>query len=102
MQNYDNFPLFLKQIQENPALLDGITITSNGKIRGGTAGGTLITITGSGFNDVSGNIVTIDGSECVVQSATTTEIICQTSAHAGSGYYDIEVNVVGLKTTIRS
>ena len=33
LQNYDNFPLFLKQIQENPSLLDGITITSNGKIR---------------------------------------------------------------------
>ena len=35
--------------------------TSNGKIRGGTAGGTLVTLTGTGFNDGSGNTVTIDG-----------------------------------------
>ena len=70
--------------------------TSNGKIRGGTAGGTLVTLTGTGFNDGSGNTVTIDGSECVAESQTTTEIVCRTSAHAGSGYFDIEVDVSGV------
>ena len=70
--------------------------TSNGKIRGGTAGGTLVTLTGTGFNDGSGNTVTIDGSECVTESETTTEIVCRTSPHAGSGYYNIEVDVSGV------
>jgi hypothetical protein len=70
--------------------------TSNGKIRGGTAGGTLVTLTGTGFNDGSGKEVSIDGSPCIVSSATTTEIVCRTSAHAGSGYYDIEVDVSGV------
>merc|ERR1711911_90183 len=64
---------------------------------GNTAGGAVLTITGTGFNngDSPANEVTIDGSPCIVSSATTTEIICSTTAHSGSSSYDILVNVVG-------
>ena len=33
LQNYESFPIFLKQIQEDDTLLDNITITSNDKTR---------------------------------------------------------------------
>ncbi|XP_057211103.1 fibrocystin-L-like [Triplophysa rosa] len=47
--------------------------------RGGTAGGTRLTITGSGFSTNSSKInVTIAGSVCDVQSANETQIICVT------------------------
>ncbi|XP_062842250.1 fibrocystin-L-like [Trichomycterus rosablanca] len=51
--------------------------------RGGTAGGTRLTITGSGFS--GGNIsVTIAGSVCVIQSANDTQVICVTEPHPQS------------------
>nr|XP_055075131.1 fibrocystin-L-like [Misgurnus anguillicaudatus] len=50
--------------------------------RGGTGGGTRLTITGSGFSaNVSELNVTIAGSVCDVQSANQTQIICVTNAH---------------------
>ena len=78
-----------------------ISVTSSNQascgVCGGTAGGTVLTITGTGFNngDSPANEVTIDGSACIVSSATTTEIVCSTTAHSGSNSYDILVNVVG-------
>ncbi|XP_065139309.1 fibrocystin-L-like [Paramisgurnus dabryanus] len=49
--------------------------------RGGTAGGTRLTITGSGFSVNAGELsVTIAGSVCDVQSASQTQIICVTNA----------------------
>ena len=75
--------------------------SSNGKIRGGTGGGTLLTLHGEGFNaDVTANQVDIDGSDCAVEVATETEIVCRTSSHSGSGFFDInlDVNGVGLFT----
>ena len=33
LQNYESFPVFLQQIQENDTLLDNITITTNDKTR---------------------------------------------------------------------
>lgn len=33
LQNYDNFPDFLQKIQQDPTLLNNMTITSNGKTR---------------------------------------------------------------------
>ncbi|KAA0710214.1 Fibrocystin-L Polycystic kidney and hepatic disease 1-like protein 1 [Triplophysa tibetana] len=48
--------------------------------RGGTAGGTRLTITGSGFSvNTSEVTVTIAGSVCDVQSANETQIICVTN-----------------------
>ena len=70
---------------------------SSGKLRGGTAGGTLITISGTGFNNAAGeNVVTIGGSECVVETFSATEITCRTGPIAATGYYDVVVNVVGV------
>ena len=51
--------------------------------RGGTGGGTKITITGSGFAS-SGNIVQIDGSICDIDTESTTEISCYTNYHSGA------------------
>ncbi|XP_071946075.1 fibrocystin-L-like [Antedon mediterranea] len=59
------------------------TITSVSPARGGTAGGTEITISGTGFKS-SGNVVTIAGSACVISSETTTSIVCTTEGHDGS------------------
>ncbi|XP_043073568.1 PKHD1 like 1, tandem duplicate 1 [Puntigrus tetrazona] len=67
-------------------------ITSVTPRRGGTAGGTTLTITGSGFssnvNEVS---VTIAGSVCDVQSASESQIICVTNAQSRS--QDTQVRV---------
>nr|XP_055075127.1 fibrocystin-L-like [Misgurnus anguillicaudatus] len=53
--------------------------------RGGTAGGTRLTITGSGFStNVSEVTVTIAGSVCDVESANGTQIICVTNAQPKS------------------
>ena len=63
--------------------------------RGGTGGGTRITITGSGFAD-SGNKVFIDGSECDICadcSESSTEIVCLTNAHDGCIEVPVTVEV---------
>ena len=58
------------------------TITSVSPSRGGTGGGVVLTITGTGFSTTqSQNKVTIDGTMCMVISATTTEIKCTTGQH---------------------
>ncbi|XP_053468790.1 PKHD1 like 1, tandem duplicate 1 [Ictalurus furcatus] len=58
-------------------------ITDVSPRRGGTAGGTLLTVTGYGFS--GGNVnVTIAGSECDVQSASETQVMCVTSAQPRS------------------
>ncbi|XP_016299954.1 fibrocystin-L-like [Sinocyclocheilus anshuiensis] len=62
--------------------------------RGGTAGGTRLTITGSGFssnvNEVS---VTIAGSVCNVQSASESQIICVTNAQPRSQETQVRVQL---------
>ncbi|KAK3587658.1 hypothetical protein CHS0354_042441 [Potamilus streckersoni] len=64
--------------------------------RGGTAGGTNVTISGSGFGTTTGAVsVTIDGSTCTVSSVTNTVIICVTSAHSGSIKTKVRVEVSG-------
>ncbi|KAI4871505.1 hypothetical protein NFI96_027165, partial [Prochilodus magdalenae] len=60
--------------------------------RGGTAGGTVLTITGSGFS--GGNItVTIAGSVCDVQSVNETQVICVTNAQPRSQLTKVRVKV---------
>ncbi|KAK3879633.1 hypothetical protein Pcinc_015818 [Petrolisthes cinctipes] len=75
-------------------------VTSVTPTRGGTAGGTSITITGTGFAD-SGNTVTIGGSDCVVDSESSTSITCTTQPHQGPGQFPVQVNVPakGFATT---
>ncbi|XP_033119895.1 fibrocystin-L-like [Anneissia japonica] len=58
-------------------------ISSVNPTRGGTGGGTDITITGTGFRS-SGNVVTIDGSDCIISTESSTVIKCTTEAHQGS------------------
>eukprot|EP00090_Calanus_glacialis_P017096 TRINITY_DN2671_c0_g1_i4.p1 TRINITY_DN2671_c0_g1~~TRINITY_DN2671_c0_g1_i4.p1 ORF type:complete len:4502 (+),score=1148.36 TRINITY_DN2671_c0_g1_i4:1085-13507(+) len=59
------------------------SVTSIDPVRGGTGGGTLITITGTGFAD-SGNKVMIDGSICDIASEISTMITCYTNSHNGA------------------
>ncbi|XP_071356429.1 PKHD1 like 1, tandem duplicate 1 [Trachinotus anak] len=69
-------------------------ITEVSPRRGGTAGGTRLTITGSGFstnmNEVS---VTIAGSVCDVQSTNNTHIICVTNAQRQSQETKVRVSI---------
>ena len=58
------------------------TLDSVNPVRGGTGGGTEITVLGSGFAS-KGNKVTIDGSVCDIKSESETEIVCFTNYHAG-------------------
>ncbi|XP_063856678.1 fibrocystin-L-like isoform X4 [Scylla paramamosain] len=62
--------------------------------RGGTAGGTSLTLTGTGFG-LSGNKVTIGGSECKVTQEGPTSITCITEAHQGSGQFQVKVTAPG-------
>uniref|UniRef100_A0A3P9KTK4 Polycystic kidney and hepatic disease 1 (autosomal recessive)-like 1 n=1 Tax=Oryzias latipes TaxID=8090 RepID=A0A3P9KTK4_ORYLA len=62
--------------------------------RGGTAGGTRLTITGSGFSsNVNDIAVTIAGSVCDVASANSTHIICVTNAQGQSQLAKVQVSV---------
>ena len=70
------------------------TISSVLPNSGGSGGGTRINITGQGF-DAASNAVSIDGSPCVIISQSSTEIICDTESHVGSGTFPVEVEVPG-------
>ncbi|XP_021354873.1 fibrocystin-L-like isoform X2 [Mizuhopecten yessoensis] len=60
-------------------------VTSVRPGHGGTGGGTLVTIEGSGFGVVQADVdVSIEGVPCVVQSVTATEVTCLTGARQGS------------------
>nr|DBA24045.1 TPA: hypothetical protein GDO54_011748 [Pyxicephalus adspersus] len=64
--------------------------------RGGTAGGTRLTITGSQFgNDASRITVTIAQSPCNIQTANSTQIVCITTAHSPSQKANVRVNIQG-------
>uniref|UniRef100_A0A3B4ZZ57 PKHD1 like 1 n=1 Tax=Stegastes partitus TaxID=144197 RepID=A0A3B4ZZ57_9TELE len=69
-------------------------ITEVSPRRGGTAGGTRLTISGSGFSsDTSKVNVTIAGSVCDVQSANDTHIVCVTNSQKQSQETKVRVNV---------
>ncbi|KAK3107766.1 hypothetical protein FSP39_021797 [Pinctada imbricata] len=56
-------------------------ITGVSPARGGTGGGTTLTVTGSGFGIVPGDVsVTLEGNACTVSTITDTQIVCTTSA----------------------
>ncbi|XP_069478234.1 fibrocystin-L [Ambystoma mexicanum] len=64
--------------------------------RGGTGGGTRLTITGTGFSSTLADInVTIAGAPCDVKSANTTQIVCITSAQSPSQRTKVKVNIGG-------
>ncbi|KAG1667228.1 hypothetical protein FOA52_009793 [Chlamydomonas sp. UWO 241] len=60
-------------------------ISSISPAQGSAAGGTLVTISGSGFNtNVSHNTIRFGNAACTVQSATVTELVCRTGALAAA------------------
>ncbi|XP_031760464.1 fibrocystin-L [Xenopus tropicalis] len=64
--------------------------------RGGTAGGTNLTITGSQFSsDISQITVTVAKAKCQVHYANSTHIICVTGAHSPSQRTKVQVNIEG-------
>ncbi|XP_037084616.1 fibrocystin-L-like, partial [Pollicipes pollicipes] len=71
------------------------SLTSVTPSRGGTAGGTSITVTGTGLA-ASGNLVTIDGVPCAVTSESATQVVCVTDAHSGPGRFAVAVDVPGV------
>ena len=65
---------------------------------GSVAGGTVVTITGAGFDDDSEHdlldlSVTISGTECQVTEYTLTEIICVTNSRTSAVTAQVTVNV---------
>ncbi|KAK7898488.1 hypothetical protein WMY93_019341 [Mugilogobius chulae] len=62
--------------------------------RGGTAGGVLLTITGSGFSTNKDDVsVTISGVVCDVQSTNSTHILCVTNAQRQSQRTKVHVKI---------
>ncbi|XP_061164553.1 fibrocystin-L-like [Saccostrea echinata] len=70
------------------------TLTGLSPLRGGTGGGTPLTITGSGFGSNEEQVV-INGSSCSVTSWTDTQIVCNTDQHTETGKYKVSVTVPG-------
>ncbi len=76
----------LESTRDIAMVTDGYTYRSDltprvldvNRTRGGSAGGSILLITGQGFTDTA--TVTIAGSQCVVSSTTETEIVCTTGA----------------------
>ena len=64
------------------------------RTRGGTAGGSILLITGMGFTGTAS--VTIAGSVCDVQSQTATEIVCVTGASGRNVQSTIMVEIDGM------
>uniref|UniRef100_A0A3Q3X6F5 Uncharacterized protein n=1 Tax=Mola mola TaxID=94237 RepID=A0A3Q3X6F5_MOLML len=61
--------------------------------RGGTAGGTRLTISGSGFTNMNEVNVTIAGTVCDIQSTNNTHIICVTDAQRQSQQTKVRVSI---------
>ncbi|CAF4865646.1 unnamed protein product, partial [Rotaria socialis] len=58
------------------------TITSISPTRGGTGGGTTLTITGTNFpTSIGGVTVSITDVQCSVQTVSSTSIICLTGSY---------------------
>ncbi|XP_069121982.1 fibrocystin-L-like [Argopecten irradians] len=71
--------------------------------RGGTGGGTRITVTGSGFGTSKSDCaVSIEGSVCVVDSVTNNQIVCDTGSIATSVRGKVRVEIAGNGKAIQT
>ena len=72
-------------------------LTSVSPKRGGTGGGTLLTIIGEGFpTDSSLLKVTIGGSVCIIASISQTQITCRTESYSlSSAILNVNVDIIG-------
>ena len=78
----------------------GITLTAVQPSSGGTAGGTTLTITGSGFGTSNTDLsVSVSGVDCEVLSVEPTQISCKTGPHA-SGTVDIVVSANDVSASL--
>ncbi|TPP64918.1 hypothetical protein FGIG_04510 [Fasciola gigantica] len=72
------------------------TVISVQPLTGGTGGGTMVTIQGNSLSAPNGTQVQIGESECIIQSASATTIVCQTGPHLPAGKVTVNV-IVGDK-----
>ncbi|XP_052063080.1 fibrocystin-L-like [Mytilus californianus] len=72
------------------------SITNVTPRRGGTGGGVTITIEGSGFGTVAGDVdVKIAGTPCTVNNVVANQVICVTGAHSPPEVTSVKVQVDG-------
>ena len=77
--NYETLTQFVYLLSLTPV------VASVSPQRGGTGGGTLLTIDGSGFpNDANLVNVTIAGTKCIISTISMTQIMCRTEPFIGS------------------
>ncbi|XP_069115226.1 fibrocystin-L-like [Argopecten irradians] len=70
---------------------------------GGTGGGTRITVSGLGFGTTKSDVaVSIEGSVCVVDSVTDTQIVCDTGSIAASVRGKVRVEIAGNGKAIQT
>lgn len=68
---------------------------------GGTAGGTLISIKGTGFNGTADEAnITIGGSLCAISEYNSTLITCTTGAITTGGQFEIEIVIQNLPRSV--
>ena len=70
-----------------------LTAGSMAPLTGSFGGGTLLTITGTGFDTTTNPTVTVCSGECSIESVTDTEIQCRTPVNSGSGTEDCAVSL---------
>jgi hypothetical protein len=72
-------------------------LTSVSPLRGGTGGGTLLTIIGTGFPTNQDLIqITIGGSLCIISSVSETQITCRTEPYRrSSAILNVNVEIIG-------
>ncbi|XP_063113704.1 fibrocystin-L isoform X1 [Cavia porcellus] len=69
-------------------------VTEISPTKGSTAGGTRLTVLGSGFSENPQDVqVTIAEAKCDVEYSNKTHIICVTNAHTPSGWAPVHVNI---------
>ena len=67
------------------------SVSSVSPAEGSTEGGTMVTITGSGFSDVSSTVVGMGTAACGVLSVNYTQITCITTSSLSPGSADLQV-----------